>query len=61
MRASKAEAAFADRDYVTPDDVKAIAAAVLRHRIVLKPEAELDGLRSDDVVQRILASVPVPR
>jgi MoxR-like ATPase len=34
---------------------------VLRHRIVLKPEAELDGLRSDDVVQRILSAVPVPR
>jgi MoxR-like ATPase len=61
LHASKAIAAFGGRDYVTPDDVKAVAAAVLRHRIVLKPEAELDGLRSDDVVQRILASVPVPR
>jgi MoxR-like ATPase len=61
LHASKAIAAFAGRDYVTPDDVKAIAAPVLRHRVVLKPEAELDGLRPDDVVQRILASVPVPR
>ena len=49
------------RDYVTPDDVKAVAAPVLRHRIVLKPEAELDGLRPDDVIQRILSTVPVPR
>jgi MoxR-like ATPase len=61
LHASKAMAAFASRDYVTPDDVKAAAAGVLRHRIVLKPEAELDGLRTDDVVQRILGSVPVPR
>jgi MoxR-like ATPase len=61
LHASKAMAAFAGRDYVTPDDVKTAAAGVLRHRIVLKPEAELDGLRTDDVVQRILGSVPVPR
>ena len=61
LHASKAMAAFAGRDYVTPDDVKAVAAPVLRHRIVLKPEAELDGLRPDDVIQRILSTVPVPR
>jgi MoxR-like ATPase len=61
LHASKAMAAFAGRDYVTPDDVKAVAAPVLRHRIVLKPEAELDGLRPDDVVTRILATLPVPR
>ena len=61
LHASKAIAAFAGREYVTPDDVKSVASAVLRHRIVLKPEAELDGLRPDDVVQRILGSVPVPR
>src|SRR5438105_592818 len=61
LHASKAMAAFANRDYVTPDDVKAAAAGVLRHRIVLKPEAELDGLRTDDVVHRILGNVPVPR
>jgi MoxR-like ATPase len=61
LHAGKALATFADRDYVTPDDVKSVAPAVLRHRIVLKPEAELDGLRPDDVVQRILGSVPVPR
>jgi MoxR-like ATPase len=61
LHASKAMAAFSGRDFVTPDDVKTVAAPVLRHRIVLKPEAELDGLRSDDVVGRILSSVPVPR
>ena len=61
LHASKALATFADRDYVTPDDVKSVAPAVLRHRIALKPEAELDGLKPDDVVQRVLSSVPVPR
>jgi MoxR-like ATPase len=61
LQASKAVAAFAGRDFVTPDDVKAVAPAVLRHRIQLKPEAELDGLRPDDIVQRILGTVPVPR
>jgi MoxR-like ATPase len=61
LHASKVMAAFGGRDYVTPDDVKSVALPVLRHRVVLKPEAELDGLRPDDVVQRILNTVPVPR
>ena len=61
LHASKATAALSSRDFVTPDDVKAVAAAVLRHRVILKPEAELDGVRPDDVVQRILGSIPVPR
>jgi MoxR-like ATPase len=61
MAAGKALAAFGGRDYVSPDDVKAAAPPVLRHRIVLKPEAELDGVQPDDVVLRILGNVPVPR
>jgi MoxR-like ATPase len=61
LHASKALAAFAGRDYVTPDDVKSVTPPVLRHRIILKPEAELDGLRPDDVIGRILAATPVPR
>jgi MoxR-like ATPase len=61
LHASKAIAAFAGRDFVTPDDVKSVAIPVLRHRVILKPEAELDGLRPDDVIVRILTSVPVPR
>jgi MoxR-like ATPase len=61
LHASKAVAAFAGRDFVTPDDVKSVAVPVLRHRVILKPEAELDGLRPDDVIVRILTSVPVPR
>ena len=61
MRGAKAVAAFAGRDYVTPDDVKQVAPSVLRHRLVLRPEAELDGVTPDDVITRILGSVPVPR
>jgi MoxR-like ATPase len=61
LHASKALAAFAGRDYVTPDDVKAVAPPVLRHRVMLKPEAELDGLRPDDVIHRLLGSIPIPR
>ncbi|MBV9546353.1 MAG: AAA family ATPase [Chloroflexi bacterium] len=61
LNGAKVTAAFADRNFVVPDDVKYVAPAVLRHRIVLKPEAELDGVRPDDVIDRILTSVPVPR
>jgi MoxR-like ATPase len=49
------------RNYVTPDDVKAMARPTLRHRIALRPEAELEGANPDGVLDGILASVPVPR
>ncbi|KAA8970491.1 MoxR family ATPase [Mycobacterium sp.] len=49
------------RDYVTPDDVKAMARPTLRHRVMLRPEAELEGATADGVLEAILASVPVPR
>jgi MoxR-like ATPase len=49
------------RDYVTPDDVKAMARPTLRHRIALRPEAELEGASPDGVLEGILSSVPVPR
>ena len=49
------------RNYVTPDDVKAMARPTLRHRIALRPEAELEGADPDGVLDGILASVPVPR
>ena len=61
LRAAKANAALDGRDFVTPDDVKALVAPVLRHRIVLKPEAEIEGLDADAVVGRVLARVEVPR
>jgi MoxR-like ATPase len=46
---------------VTPDDVKALARPTFRHRIQLRPEAELDGTTPDGILEAILASVPVPR
>ena len=49
------------RDYVIPDDVKAMARPTLRHRIQLRPEAELEGASPDGVLDGILAAVPAPR
>ncbi len=49
------------RSYVTPDDVKAMARPTLRHRVALRPEAELEGANADGVIEGILAAVPVPR
>jgi MoxR-like ATPase len=61
LQAAKAVAGLRGRGYVTPDDVKDIALPVLRHRIILRPEADIEGLRADQVVQGVLASVAVPR
>lgn len=57
---SQVLAAAEGRTYVVPDDVKELAAPVLRHRFLLQPDAELEGLRADDVVRSVLADVPVP-
>ncbi|HEY9598646.1 MAG TPA: MoxR family ATPase [Cyanophyceae cyanobacterium] len=61
LQTSKAHAWLAGRNYVTPDDVKAVATPLLRHRLMLKPEAQLDGLMLDAVIASILKQVPVPR
>jgi MoxR-like ATPase len=61
LAAARATAAMGARDYVTPDDVIAVAPAVLRHRLVLRPEAELERYRPDDAVAAAIAAVPVPR
>jgi len=61
LLAAKALAAIRGKTYVTPDDVKAIAAPVLRHRLILKPEAEIEGFSADRLVEDLLAQVPVPR
>jgi len=58
---SKALAAIRGRDFVTPDDVRDVALPVLRHRLTLRAEAELDGVTSDSVITDILKSVEVPR
>jgi MoxR-like ATPase len=61
LRAARAWAALAGRDFVRPDDVRAVAAPVLEHRILLRPESELEGVRIAEVLDRILHEVPVPR
>jgi MoxR-like ATPase len=61
MLTAKAFAALDGRDYLLPDDVKAVAAPVLRHRLMVKPEADLEGITPDRVVADILAGVEVPK
>jgi MoxR-like ATPase len=61
LASSKAAARLSGRDYVIPDDVVAVAPAVLRHRLTLRPEAELERYRPDDAIAAAIASVPVPR
>ena len=61
LATSKAWAWLSGRDYLTPDDVKALARPTLRHRVALRPESELEGVSADGVLDGVLASVPVPR
>jgi MoxR-like ATPase len=61
LATSRAWAWLSGRDYVTPDDVKALARPSLRHRVTLRPEAELEGVTADAVLDTVLATVPVPR
>ena len=61
LAASRAWAWLSGRDYVTPDDVQALVRPCLRHRIALRPEAELEGITADGVLDQVLATVPVPR
>jgi MoxR-like ATPase len=58
---ARANAAASGRDFVVPDDVKSLAPAVLRHRLVLSPDAELEGTTSDDIITSILNEAPVPK
>ncbi len=57
---SKANALIEGRDYVIPDDIKFVAKPVLRHRIILKPEAEFEGITPDQVIDNVLQKTPVP-
>ena len=61
LRAGRAWAAIAGRDFVSPDDIRAVAVPVLGHRLLLRPESELEGVRTQEVLDRILHEVPVPR
>lgn len=61
LRSAKANAAIKGRDFVTPEDIVEMAPHVLRHRIILTPEKEMEGVTEDDLIETILKSVEVPR
>ena len=58
---ARAFAAMGGRDFVTPDDIKAMAGPVLEHRLILRPEFEIEGLSIGEVIERILQEIAVPR
>ena len=61
LNATKASACLSGREYVTPDDVKEVATPLLRHRLLLKPEAQLDNVQIDEVIASMLKQISVPR
>jgi MoxR-like ATPase len=61
LECAKAHAALLGRDFVTPEDIKLVAPPVLRHRLLLRAESEMEGLRPDDIVRSILGEIEVPR
>ena len=61
LRASKAIAVMSGREFVTPDDVKKVLPSVLRHRIILTPEKEMEGSTPDEIIESIVAKIEVPR
>jgi MoxR-like ATPase len=61
LGAAQAAAAIEGRDFATPDDVKSVAPIVLPHRTIVRPEAEIEGVTADKVIERILAAVDVPK
>lgn len=61
MNASKAIAAMAGRDFVTPDDIVFVCPYVLRHRLILTPEKEMEGITTNDVIKQVVQSIEVPR
>ena len=59
--AARAAAVLEGREFVIPDDIKGLFRPLLRHRVVLAPSAEVDGLSADQVLDQVLAQVPAPR
>jgi MoxR-like ATPase len=59
--AARARAALQGRDYVIPDDVKALALPALRHRVILSPAAEIEGRQTDQIIQGLIERVEAPR
>jgi len=60
FESARARAVLTGRDYVTPDDVKAVVIPVLAHRLVLKPEAVIDTVKKATIIEEIVEEVPVP-
>ena len=61
LRSSKANAAIKGRDFVTPEDIIEMAAPVMRHRIILTPEKEMEGITADELIENIIKNIEVPR
>lgn len=61
IKSAKAVAAIRGRDFVTPEDIQFVAKHVLNHRLILTPEAEMEGVRAEDVIEEILKTLEVPR
>lgn len=61
LNASKAFAAIRGRDFVTPEDIKEASYAVLRHRVMVSPEREMEGLTADEIIRQILETIEIPR
>lgn len=61
IRSAKAVAAIRGRDFVTPEDIQFVAVHVLNHRLILTPEAEMEGVRVEDVIEEIIKTIEVPR
>lgn len=61
LNAAKAIAAMAGRDFVIPDDIVYVAPSVLRHRLLLTPDKEMEGVTTDDVIKQVIHSIEIPR
>jgi MoxR-like ATPase len=61
MNAAKATAALSGRDFVTPDDILEVVPPVLRHRIILSPDKEMEGVTEDIVIKQIVQAMDIPR
>jgi len=61
LNASRAHAALRGRDFLTPEDIREMAGPVLRHRVILTPEKEMEGLSADELIEQLLRSVEIPR
>ena len=61
MMSAKAAAAMQGRDFVTPEDILEMVPPVLRHRIILTPEKEMEGATEDDVIKEIIHALEIPR